>query len=482
MLPTILAKESVVVLLLFGFALGARVLLALVVPAWQGPDEPKHFEYVRVLTDKSAQLVAERRLPRVSDAYLSLETQVIASMAKNHFFEYMGGHAPEPLPGSFYDLWKGEGTQLHRPSIYYFIEAVILFPFRQDRLEVQIHLVRLVSAVLSALVVPITYLIGRELTPRERFVPTAAAAFVAALPMHAYMGGMMNPDNLLTLLGGLVALGLARGFRRGFGPGWAVVLGALLLAVATKRASLGLVPAVLLAVAFRLARLPGRQRVGVLLSVLLPAGFLVVALSTGWAARTGLLARLTTLVSHYALNEPDQLQRVARLSPFAPKVQAMVLWQLTWLYKSFWGVFGWFTVPLSDGLYRALDFMSALCAAGFVLWFVREVSTRVWRSAATDGGRLLTAVAYLVAIGAVTTLSVGDMIAYFAWGQIPQGRYLFVVVAPIAAIYALGASTFVPRRQIAQVAATLLWIAALVILDVGVYLTSLVPFFFRTGF
>ena len=45
---------------LFLFAVVARGVVALTLPPWQGPDEPKHFEYVRLLVEKRGQRAAMR--------------------------------------------------------------------------------------------------------------------------------------------------------------------------------------------------------------------------------------------------------------------------------------------------------------------------------------------------------------------------------------------------------------------------------------
>src|SRR4051812_38164658 len=109
------------------FGLAARLLLAVSMPPWQSPDEPKHFEYIRVLTDLRATLWAERRLPRLTDDLPKLQRAIVASLAEHHYWEGIRRPTPSPLPTRFSNVWpNGTHTQLHRPSLYYFLAAPIL--------------------------------------------------------------------------------------------------------------------------------------------------------------------------------------------------------------------------------------------------------------------------------------------------------------------------------------------------------------------
>src|SRR5690348_11348802 len=84
-------------------ALLFRIVLAVTTPPWQGPDEPKHFEYVRRLIDLRDQLWSEHRLLRLEDASPDLQRQIIRSMEAHHFWRY-AGPVPTTPPDSFYDL------------------------------------------------------------------------------------------------------------------------------------------------------------------------------------------------------------------------------------------------------------------------------------------------------------------------------------------------------------------------------------------
>ncbi len=473
-----LARERSVVLALFAWALLGRVTIALVVPPWQGPDEPKHFEYVALLVDKRDQLWAERRLLDVGDASFALQDLIISTMIEHDYWRYLGRATPQPRPQSFAEIWPGgTHTQLHRPSLYYYLLAPGLLPFQGADLASQLRLARVLSAFLSALVVPITYLAARKLAPGDRFVPTVGAAFAAALPMHAFVGGVVNTDNLVTLGGALVALALARGLRRGFGlGGWALVLGSLVLALAAKRTALGLVPPVLVAGLVWLASLRGRR----LLLAVRGLGVALVGAAIAWALPP--LAGVRSALTAYALNAPDQVAILGRVELGSPETQALIGWHLRWLFWSFWGIFGWFSVPIEPGLYRALMAASLVCGLGLVVWLGSLCVATIRRSSGSERSPLPLATVYVTALVAMVALAEAERLAIPSPSGFPQGRYLFVALTPIATLYACGARALLPRRVLGTRLPALVCVGALLALDVAVFVESIGPAYLAPGF
>ncbi|MHB1417482.1 MAG: phospholipid carrier-dependent glycosyltransferase, partial [Chloroflexota bacterium] len=420
-------------------ALAFRVFSAVTVPPWQGPDEPKHYEYARILVDKGTQFWAERRLPNPADADPALQRAIIASLTRNQYWERVGwlpsgSTTPAVLPTRFDQIWPdGTHTQLHRPSLYYFLGAGVLALLPGAGLEEQLLALRLLSAVLSTLAVPIAYLAARRLTPGNRLVPALTAAFVAFLPMHVFIGGTVNNDNLLTLAGALCALGLATGLRRGFGLGeWALTLLGLALALATKRAAIGLLPAVALAGVFWLSTLSRRRlALAVAVAALAALGALTVGLGEARAGVEGGLAA-------YALNGRHQLESLL-LVPFASQEVLMLLARLTAaLFASFWGIFGWFNVLLGLPFYVVFAVASGAAALGFLLW--------LGRGAHGDQPAWRIGLVCAVAAASLVVLALAERLAYLDPHELPQGRYLFVALVPLAIIHALGWRQFLPER------------------------------------
>jgi hypothetical protein len=392
--------ELLVLAALVAYALVARVVIALTLPPWQSPDEPKHFEYVRLVADRHAILWAERRLLNFSDESGQLQGRIIASLARYHYWDYVGRKTPSPLPARFVDIWPfGAHTQIHRPSLQYYLVAPALLPFLERDLETQLRLVRLTSALLSALAVAATYLAARELAPRDPFVPIASGAFVAALPMHVFIGGAVNNDNLATLFGAGWALGVAAGFRRGFTLGrWLLVLGVLILilTLATKRVGVGLIPGTLFAGTIWIGSLRGRS-LRIALGGL--TAFALASAALGSLVRHGLpLDAILAGVTAYALNCPGQLDAALGVSLTSEQTQTLATSHLAWLFRSFWGVFGWFNLPLSPRLYLALGLASALLGLAFIAWLAVQLAVQVRAPTGARATQLRALAVYLAAI------------------------------------------------------------------------------------
>jgi 4-amino-4-deoxy-L-arabinose transferase-like glycosyltransferase len=448
-------------LLLLGFAVAARVAMALIVPPWQGPDEPRHFEYVRLLVDKRAQLWREGRLIRIDDNVPELQTEIIASMARHHFWEYTNRPAPPVVPASFFDIWQGSSNQLKQKySPYHFFLAAVLVPFESAPLETQLYVVRLASALLSALTVAVAYLAGRELVPGDRFVPIVSAAFVATLPMHVFMGGVVNTDNMVTLLGGLVALIATTILRRGSTTGrWALLVGVLVLAVATKRSALGLLPALVLASVVGLGALGSRTLRRLTLAL---CGVAVIcAAAVALAVRP--LDRLGDVLGSYFLNEPDQIARLFDGRLTSPQTWALVPRYVEEFHRSFWGVFGWYSVQMSPLYYQVLTLGTIGCLLGLLLRLaVREPG-------ANPGPREIALFGlYPLIVATLVLVAIAERLSYLDASGVPQGRYLFVAIVPIGVLFALAARAFFPSRWFGTRLPAAVTVAALVVLDLVV--------------
>lgn len=461
--------EIALVGLLATYALAVRLVLAMQLPPWQGPDEPKHFEYIRMLLDMRQQLWSEHRLLTLADSSPAFEQQVIDSMARNHFWQYVGQPNPDPLPSSFYALWQGRGTQLHRPSLYYFAGAVVVTPLLNAPIEQQLLAVRALSAVFGALTVVLAYAAGRAAWRNDPFMGVVPAAFVAALPMNIFVGGIANVDVLATLVGGVVALGLARGVTSGFRRrDWVLVLGGLALGLATKREFVGVLPGVGLAYLLWAAR----QRT--LRLVLIPATVAVAAIAA-IAIISGALTRVAMAVSEYALNEPNQIVRM--LQPPLSRDELLALLGNQWrlFVPSFWGMFGWFTTPLSSELNGLLNLVSVVCGLGLALVLVTS------RGSDAGARRWLVGI-YGLLIVTMTVLAFGIALSYFVPTEIPQGRQTFGVLVPIAILFAAGARAWLPASRLGTWLPALVLVVLLVLLDVAAYRQSFAPYFLERVF
>lgn len=105
-------------------------------------------------------------------------------------------------------------------------------------------------------------------------------------------------------------------------------------------------------------------------------------------------------------------------------------------YRSFWGNFGWVSIPLADAIYVFIAVLILLALAGLVWMCVRRWGR--WSSYEWVG------LVSLVTVVAATLLGFARqmmLLADLGIAAYPQGRYLFVLIVPIAWLLLVGAGS-----------------------------------------
>ncbi len=227
------------------------VFLTLLVPPWQGPDEPGHMEYI-------LQLARDRQLPTHAD--LGLQSLILQSMEENDFYRLVGAEPPAAEPEGFADLERlgTDNTQVGNESpVGYLPHAAVALatvsvpaPSSEGadalgQLEAALLCLRLVNVVLAVLTVAaIAWAAALTLGPASA---PAAAALAAAAPMLGFGGAIVNNDLTAALLAALWFGVLVRTLRMGPSGGRIATLAAIgVTAGLAKRTGLYLTPLMLL--------------------------------------------------------------------------------------------------------------------------------------------------------------------------------------------------------------------------------------------
>ncbi len=221
-------------LALIGCYMASGLVTSLLIPPWQSPDEPTHFEYARGLA-----IGTTVETP-------AIQGPIIASFYRYRFWDYRGVRIPNPSPASFGELKRLLLRQTDKTPLYYWLAAAVS-GWTND-VTLQLYSMRWLSVLLSALTIPIVYFIAREILPEARApLALAAAALVAFLPMYGYIGASVNPDTIGAPLGAATIWLAVRGLR-GKQPAVSLVC-ALLCALLTfwvRRSAIALIPWALL--------------------------------------------------------------------------------------------------------------------------------------------------------------------------------------------------------------------------------------------
>ena len=182
-------RPLVVILILY---ILITLLYSFITPAFEAPDETGHFAYM-------VSIAQQHRLPTLSDIasgtialhpplYYCLGALVLSAPHPFGVPQYPFGLDVNPR----FDFWgRGEANWLsHGPEE--------VFPYKGNaRIN---HFLRLTFVIMGALTVVFTYRTAAEAFPENESLAVGAAAICAFIPQFTFMSGMVNNDNLATLL------------------------------------------------------------------------------------------------------------------------------------------------------------------------------------------------------------------------------------------------------------------------------------------
>lgn len=372
-------------------------LYAVYTPAWQAPDEPAHVNYV-------AQL-ASGKLPIMQPG--DYDQAYLETIVGSRFDPRL------PVAGLTYEDWQ--------PPLYY----ALLTPVYALTCGSLLAL-RLVSVLLGAGVVALTFFIGRALFPTREWLALGAAVFVAFLPQHLSVLASVNNDSLAELIIAGLLLLMVRPWPKDRPVGTLLGLGLLLGAgLLTKGTAYIMAPVMAL---FLLLRYWGRWR------DLIVAGLLVFgpALLLGglwWARNAAVYGGLDVLGrethNEVVVGQPQTAEWVAQFGALETARRFVVT-----TFNSFWGQFGWMAAPLPGWAYALLLLLSVVAAGGLLVAFARR-----WRSGTRPKAPPRLSLLVLFMTFALTlALHIGYNLTFVQH----QGRYLFPALVPIALGVAVG--------------------------------------------
>ena len=385
-------------ILLIYLLLGA--LYATLTPAWQAPDEPAHYNYVRQL--------AAGRLPvmELGDYDEAYKNAAVSS-----------GFAPEyDLSLLTYEDWQ--------PPLYYLLLTPIFWLSGGSLLAL-----RLASLLLGAGVVALAYAVAQRLRPQQRWVAWGTAVFVALVPQHLAILASVSNDALAELLiaGMLLAIVGMADWQLETDKRPALWLGVLLgLGYLTKGTAYAITAVVGVALLLRYwGNWRGLWRAALWLFV--PA-FALGAL--WWGRNLVVYGGLDILgkAAHDAVvvGQPRTAELVAQVG----LGETVRLFSQT-TFRSFWGQFGWMALPMLHPrwLYPLLALLMITAVFGLLTQFIYWL-----RANRLTDKRLHPYWLLLLHLLLTTSVHAGYNLTFIQH----QGRYLFPALIPIGLGIALG--------------------------------------------
>jgi 4-amino-4-deoxy-L-arabinose transferase-like glycosyltransferase len=324
-----------------------------------------------------------------------------------------------------------------------------------------VHLIRLLSVLMGAVSVYLTYRIGREVVPQDPALALGAAAVHAFTPMFVFISGSVNNDNLVVPLCSLALLMLIGLVRRPASepiPWWRyLLLGVVLgLAALTKTSSLALTVLTALVVTVRAVRRRSwAEFFAGGAATLVP----LLAISGWWFARNiRLYGDLTGFSAFFEiLGTRDVPADLAQL------------WRERYSFLAgYWGNFGGLNVPMPAWVYTLLNAVTAVAGLGLLALLFRAVIAPRLVDRWPGLNRLVLHVeARTWPLLLVLLWGLGVFMPWLWWARVTwssQGRLVFPAISVWSLLMVLGLVGWLPRRwgrwMVAGFAAFLLVLSA----------------------
>lgn len=261
--------------LLLLLAIGALLSVAwnLATPPLQGPDEARHFAYAQYLaeTGKLPRPVGAGEEASVSpgsvEAQDALSTLYLRPLISNRRVRpawssvdlNLWHEVERSMPHGSRSAGAAVNPLAQNPPLYYAVMAIPYRLFIWLPLLKRIFVLRLFNTLFFLATIALSWMIAREVFGAVRWMQALVSGAVAFLPQMAFMGAVINADNLLIALTTAFVLVCLRLVKRG--PSAARTLSAgLLAAAAGLTQGRGLVTVPVLAVVLLLTWLSHRPR------------------------------------------------------------------------------------------------------------------------------------------------------------------------------------------------------------------------------
>ena len=194
---------------------------SILTPAFQVPDEPDHFAYVKQLaetgtrpTSSISHLAPEIEWTLRADEHYQVRQQpqhtALASEALQEQFKAVTSATVGVSHGS-----PTAGVATGQPPLYYALEAVPYLLTRHSPIPDRLALMRLCSTLFAAITAMFVFMFIREALPAEPWAWTVGGLAVAVAPLLGFVSGAVNPEGMLYAVAAVTFYLLARAFRRG---------------------------------------------------------------------------------------------------------------------------------------------------------------------------------------------------------------------------------------------------------------------------
>jgi flagellar basal body-associated protein FliL len=372
------SRSFILIIILF---LLISLAYSMIVPVFNAPDEPFHFEYIRFLAKN-------KRLPNQKIEERSISTEgfnpPLYYLVNSVFLSLLSGdkasdiqlHNYRDIAGFFRNPYKRFRSDIYPPLNPYYIKwrqgsdrnmflttQADQFPFAGS-IRV-IHLLRVLSIFLAALTILFIFKIAQAILPDHPYLALLAVSVCAFNPQFNFLSGSLNNDNLVILLATIAIWLLTRLIfsEPDHEKGIILLLGVFIgLGFLTKFNLSGVLLVVLAGIIYH-SWVAGENRFRRLcMNLSLFLGPLICI--TGWYFVRNVLI--------YGINDPLgwQLQAIQNPGLVMPAhIRGMFFRKVFFqrIFTSFWGQFDWLTISLPHWTYWIYGIISMTGILGLVI-------------------------------------------------------------------------------------------------------------------
>ncbi len=469
-----LPKQQLIILMLLALIRGL-IYLSLF-PPWVAPDEPAHFEVVRIMGQ-------EQQSPSF-DYYesTSINLELSQSFQTFRMWELLERSTPSPLLAKQPNLVKTSFFDYPYPGHWILVDNYPLLPhailspiaYLSSGFDIatELYILRLVSVILMMAVVSLAWLVTKYIFPEQPQFWLAIPAFVTFLPMHSHIFASVNTDVFAILLSSGLLLLLVSFFERGFS--WlkaTLVICLVILAFFTKRT----VIFTLLWVGLSAILYIGYQRQWSVKRITLLSSGLIsfISLALVWIifnSQIFINTIFTLFNMNIGQNSAAYIFFAGQRLPLSEFAEIYIKSGL-FAFITFWGDFGGANINIPWPWAWLLMLGCALIIAAASLYLINTL--RATETSLAQRNMLLVLITGLVL--SLMNAFFPVLAAGVKWG--PPARYFFPVIIPIATIFFLGAWQLCPARY-RQTHLLAVWLFVLITYDTLVITQVLLPFLY----
>jgi len=416
-------QRLAILILMAHLALG--VLYSVAIPIWEAHDEWGHYAFVHYLaTEQAFPPPGTKLVERYDESHQPPLYYILGALAT---FWINTDDGLELTTNPY--ATTGDGTGGVNFAVHHW-EAES-FPYRDTVLG--IHVTRLVSVLLSTLVVWTTYLIGRSLFPERGEIALGAMAINAFWPQFLFIGSVVNNDIMVTTFASLVLwLTLRIVIQKAGFKDWLALGLCLAGALASKGNAFALFPLVLLGLTVLAIRWMKKKSA--------PIRWGIVALSgVGLVLAWWLFQNMILFLSRSRFRTYARLSQIRDfLDPSA--IAERLNWRsfldtLQYAFITLWAAFGWGNIGVEEWIYDLVALIFFLAGLG-LLFFLSKKS----RSQVRLGLVILIAdVLFVTALPVYISMYRGRIF-------LMPGRYILPAISAVSVLLSVGLAGPVPAR------------------------------------